>query len=315
MSLKVYNTISDFKNVKNPVVTTGTFDGVHLGHQKIISRLKDVAREQNGETVLLTFYPHPRMVLFPEDNDLQLINTQDEKIELLERYGIDHLIIYPFTKEFSRLTSIEFVRDVLVNSMKTKRLVIGYNHHFGRNREGSFEHLKEYGPLYGFDVEEIPAKDIDHIEISSTKIRHALQTGDIKTAISYLGHEFGITGKVVEGKKIGRTIGYPTANIAVDDKYKLIPADGIYAVKVKHKGSMYGGMLSIGNNPTVNGQFRTIEVNIFDFDKVIYGDDATIYFIERLRDEVKFNGLEELKVALAIDKENSVRILATTPSL
>ncbi|MCW3084393.1 MAG: riboflavin kinase/FMN adenylyltransferase [Bacteroidetes bacterium] len=315
MSLKVYNTISDFKNVKNPVVTTGTFDGVHLGHQKIISRLKDVAREQNGETVLLTFYPHPRMVLFPEDNDLQLINTQDEKIELLERYGIDHLIIYPFTKEFSRLTSIEFVRDILVNSMKTKCLVIGYNHHFGRNREGSFEHLKEYGPLYGFDVEEIPAKDIDHVEISSTKIRHALQTGDVKTAVSYLGHEFSITGKVVEGKKIGRTIGYPTANIVVEDKYKLIPADGIYTVKVKHKGSMYGGMLSIGNNPTVNGQFRTIEVNIFDFDKVIYDDDATIYFIERLRDEVKFNGLEELKAALAIDRENSVRILAATPSL
>lgn len=307
--MKVYNSISDFKNVKNPVVTTGTFDGVHVGHQKIISRLKDVAREENGETVLLTFYPHPRMVLFPDDNDLKLINTQQEKIELLEHYGIDHLIIYPFTKEFSRLTSVEFVRDILVNTMKTKRLVIGYNHHFGRNREGSFEHLKEYGPLYGFDVEEIPAKDIDHIEISSTKIRNALQTGDIKTARNYLGHEFSITGKVVDGKKIGRTIGYPTANISVDDKYKLIPADGIYAVKVKHETTMYGGMLSIGNNPTVNGQFKTIEVNIFDFDKEIYGDDATIYFIERLRDEVKFNGLDELTAALALDKENSLRIL------
>src|SRR6218665_305538 len=307
--MKVYNSISDFKNVKNPVVTTGTFDGVHVGHQKIISRLKDVAKEENGETVLLTFYPHPRMVLFPDDNDLKLINTQQEKIELLEQYGIDHLIIYPFTKEFSRLTSVEFVRDILVNTMKTKRLVIGYNHHFGRNREGSFEHLKEYGPLYGFDVEEIPAKDIDHIEISSTKIRNALQTGDITTARNYLGHEFSLTGKVVDGKKLGRTIGYPTANISVEDKYKLIPADGIYTVRVKHDDQMYGGMLSIGNNPTVNGQSRTIEVNIFDFDKEIYGDNATIYFIERLRDEVKFNGLEELTAALALDKENSLRIL------
>lgn len=312
--MKVYHDISEFKNVKNPVVTTGTFDGVHLGHQKIIARLREAAKEEEGETVLLTFYPHPRMVLFPDDNDLKLINTQPEKIELLEQYGIDHLIIYPFTKEFSRLTSIEFVREILVNSMKTKRLVIGYNHHFGRNREGSFEHLKEYGPVYGFDVEEIPAKDIDHIEVSSTKIRHALQTGDIKTAISYLGHDFSLTGKVVEGKKIGRTIGYPTANIAVEDKYKLIPADGIYTVKVKHDGQLYGGMLSIGHNPTVGSEARTIEVNIFDFDKVIYGDDATIYFIERLRDEVKFNGLEELKDALATDKLNSLRILGNLPT-
>jgi len=298
------------KNVKNPVVTTGTFDGVHLGHQKIISRLKDVARENNGETVLLTFFPHPRMVLFPEDNDLKLISTQDEKIELLEKYGIDHLIIHPFTKEFSRLTSIEFVRNILVNSIKTKRLVIGYNHHFGRNREGSFEHLKEYGPLYGFEVEEIPAKDIDSIEISSTKIRHALQEGDVKTANSYLGHDFSITGRVVDGKKIGREIGYPTANIFVEDKYKIIPADGVYAVKVRHDNSFYGGMLNIGNNPTVNGKHKTIEVNIFDFNKDIYEENATIYFIERLRDEVKFNGLEELKDQLAIDKIDSLRILS-----
>jgi riboflavin kinase/FMN adenylyltransferase len=308
-ALKVYNNIQDFKDVKNPVVTTGTFDGVHLGHQKIISRLKDIAAEENGETVLLTFYPHPRMVLFPDDNELKLLNTQQEKIELLEKYGVDHLIIYPFTREFSRLTSVEFVRNILVNSIKTKKLVIGYNHHFGRNREGSLEHLKEYGPLYGFDVEEIPAQDIDHIEVSSTKIRKALQTGDIKTATAYLGHEYSITGKVVEGKKIGRTIGFPTANIFVDDKYKLIPADGVYAVKVKQDGRMYGGMLNIGNNPTVNGKFKTIEVNIFDFDKDIYGQDATIYFIERLRDEVKFNGLEELKAAIAKDQENSLLIL------
>ena len=306
--MKVYTNIEDFKNVNNPIVTTGTYDGVHLGHQKIISRLKEVAKEKGGETVLLTFYPHPRMVLFPEDNPLKLINTQEEKIELLEKYGVDHLIIYPFTKEFSRLTSVEFVRNIIVNKIKTKRLVIGFNHHFGRNREGSFEHLKEYGPLYGFEVEEIPARDVEHVQISSTKIRQALQTGDIKTATAFLGHGFTLSGKVVEGLKLGRTIGYPTANIVVEDKYKLIPADGIYAVKIKHDGVLYGGMLSIGNNPTVAGKGRSIEVNIFDFDKTIYGEKVTIYFIERLRDEEKFYGLEELKKQLAKDKENSLRI-------
>ncbi|MFY9309780.1 MAG: bifunctional riboflavin kinase/FAD synthetase [Bacteroidia bacterium] len=306
--MKVYTSIEDFKDVKNAVVTTGTFDGVHVGHQKIISRLKEVAREENGETVLLTFYPHPRMVLFPDDNELKLINTQQEKIELLEKYGIDHLIIYPFTKEFSRLTSVEFVRNILVNKIKTKRLVIGYNHHFGRNREGSFEHLKEYGPLYGFEVEEIPAKDIENIEISSTKIRKALQTGDVKTAATYLGHPYTLSGKVVEGLKLGRTIGYPTANIVVDDTYKLIAADGIYAVKLKHKGKMYSGMLSIGNNPTVEGKGHSIEVNIFDFNETIYGDTVTVYFIERLRDEQKFDSLEELKKQLKKDEADSLRI-------
>lgn len=310
--MKVYTNIEDFKDVRNPVVTTGTFDGVHLGHQKIISRLKEAAAAENGETVLLTFYPHPRMVLFPDDHELKLLNTQEEKIKLLERYGVDHLIIYPFTKEFSRLTSVEFVRNILVNKIKTKRLVIGYNHHFGRNREGSFEHLKEYGPLYGFEVEEIPAKDIDHIEVSSTKIRKALQEGDVKMAADYLGHDYSLTGKVIAGKQLGRTIGYPTANILVEDKYKLIPIDGVYAVKVEHKGGLYGGMLNIGNNPTVPGKGRSIEVNIFDFEKDIYGDDATIYFIKRLRDELKFNNLEELKIALAKDKVDSMAILNKT---
>jgi riboflavin kinase/FMN adenylyltransferase len=304
--MKVYTNIAEFKSVDNPIVTTGTFDGVHLGHQKIINRLKNLAKTENGETVLLTFYPHPRMILFPDDNELKLLNTLTEKTELLEKYGIDHLIIHPFTKEFSRLTSIEFVRNILVNSIHTKRLVIGYNHHFGRNREGSFEHLKEYGPLYGFEVEEIPAKDIDHIEISSTKIRKALLQGDVKTANAYLGHSYSITGIIVKGKQIGRTIGYPTANIEINDVYKLIPADGIYAVKVKHQNSSYLGMLSIGNNPTVEGKGRSIEVNIFQFDKSIYEENVTIYFIARLRNEVKFDSLESLKNQLLKDKENAL---------
>lgn len=307
--MKVYTNIAEFKDVDNPIVTTGTFDGVHLGHQKIIHRLKNLAKTENGETVLLTFYPHPRMILFPDDNELKLLNTLPEKTKLLEKYGIDHLIIHPFTKEFSRLTSIEFVRNILVNSIHTKRLVIGYNHHFGRNREGSFEHLKEYGPLYGFEVEEIPAKDVDHIEISSTKIRNALLLGDVKTANAFLGHTYSITGNVIKGRQIGRTIGYPTANIEVNDAYKLVPADGIYAVKVMHQKSCYLGMLSIGNNPTVEGKGRSIEVNIFEFNKSIYEEKVTIQFIARLRNEVKFDNLETLKNQLVKDKENALLAL------
>lgn len=307
--MKVYTNIEDFKDVKNPVVTAGTFDGVHVGHQKIISRLIESAKVIKGETVLLTFYPHPRMVLFPDDNELKLLTTQQEKIELLENYGVDHLIIYPFTKEFSRFSSVEFVRNILVNKIKTKRLIIGYNHHFGRNREGSFEHLFEYGSLYGFDVEEIPAQDIDNSEISSTKIRKALQTGDVKTAAIYLGHAYSFLGKVVEGNKNGRTIGFPTINLVTENKYKLIPADGVYAVKVKHDNTVYEGMMNIGNNPTIGGKGSSMEVNVFDFKKDIYGENVTIYFVERLRDEIKFNSLEELKVQLSKDKDDSLRLL------
>lgn len=238
-----------------------------------------------------------------------MINTEQEKIQLLERYGIDHLIIYPFTREFSRLSSVEFVRDILVNKIKTKWLIIGYNHHFGRNREGSFEQLREYGPVYGFEVEEIAAKGVDSIEISSTKIRVALKAGNVKTANSYLGHTYSLSGNVEKGLQLGRTLGYPTANIHVADKYKLIPADGIYAVQVKHKNELYGGMLSIGNNPTVEGKGRSMEVHIFNFDKTIYGDDLTISFIDRLRDEMKFDTMDELKKQMQSDQENSLKIL------
>lgn len=314
--MRVYHDIKEFEaarstgnGIKNPIVTTGTFDGVHLGHQKIINRLKEIAKNEDGETVLLTFYPHPRMVLFPDDNELKLLNTQGEKAKLLEQYGVQHLIVHPFTKDFSRLTSVEFVRNILVNSIGTKKLVIGYNHHFGRNREGSFEHLKEYSSLYGFDVEEIPAKDIDNIEISSTKIRKALQGGDVETATNYLGHYYEISGTVVEGNKLGRTIGYPTANIVIESKYKLIPSDGVYAVKVKHLERSYDGMLNIGNNPTIQGKGRSIEVNIFNFNDDIYDQKISVFFVKRLRDEVKFNGIEELKQQLHADKQHSLAIL------
>lgn len=308
--MKVYHGIENFTKIAYPVVTTGTFDGVHLGHMTIINRLKEVAKKQGGETVLLTFFPHPRMVL-QEDNDLKLINTLEEKIDLLEKAGIDHLIIHPFTKDFSRLTSLEFVRDLIVNKIGTKRLVIGYDHHFGRNREGSFDHLMEFGPLYGFEVEEIPAQDIDDVNVSSTKIRKALNEGDLKTANEYLTHPFSISGEVVSGAQNGRKLGYPTANIAVEEHYKLIPAHGIYAVKIKHGDNVYRGMLNIGVRPTIadaDGK-PTIEVNIFDFDGNLYGESISVQLIERIRAEEKFPTLEALMDQMHEDKLNSLNIL------
>lgn len=312
--MKVYNDIVQFKGVKPFVVTSGTFDGVHVGHQQIIKRLKEVAEKCGGETVLLTFYPHPRMVLFPDDNELRLLNTQEEKKELLKKQQIDHLIVYPFTRKFSRLSSVNFIRDILVNKIGTKKLVIGYNHHFGRNREGSFKHMKEYGPIYGFEVEEIPAQDIDNIEVSSTKIRKALQIGDITTANTFLGYRYTLTGSVVKGKQLGRALGYPTANLVVADKYKLIPANGIYVVEVIYKNKIYKGMMSIGLNPTVNGTERTIEVNILDFDKEIYGAELTVYFVEKIRDEVRFDNIDLLKQQIDKDKQITLKTFAKLTS-
>tara|TARA_B110000971_G_scaffold139556_1_gene142673 strand:+ start:2102 stop:3019 length:918 start_codon:yes stop_codon:yes gene_type:complete len=299
--VKIYSSIEAFKKIENAVVTTGTFDGVHVGHLTIIKRLKEIADSVNGETVLLTFSPHPRIVLF-SDNDLKLITTKNEKIELLRNAGIDHLIIHPFSRAFSRLSSVEFVRDILVNKIGTSRLVIGYNHHFGRNREGSFEHLKEYGPLYGFQVEEISAQDVDAVSVSSTKIRQALDSGDVKTAKEYLGHRFQLTGLVVKGKNLGHKIGFPTANIQVLDAHKQIPANGVYAVRVCMHQKEYLGMLNIGVRPTVAGVEKTIEVHIVDFDSDIYGEQITVFFESWIRKEQKFENLEALKKQLEKDK-------------
>ncbi len=286
------------------MVTTGTFDGVHIGHQSILRRLKEIAHEVKGETVLLTFWPHPRQVLY-NDQDLRLIQTLEERQEKLAEVGVDHLIIHPFTKDFSRLTSLEFIRDQLVNGIHTHRLVIGYNHQFGRNREGSFEHLKEYAPVYGFEVEEISAQDIDQVNVSSTKIREALAKGDILTANQYLGDPFRISGQVVKGDQIGRTLGYPTANIEIPESYKLIPSQGVYAVKVLIEGFAYKGMLNIGNRPTLNGTDQRIEVHLFDFNKDIYNKWVRIEFVDFLREDVKFDSLNELKNQLSIDAEQA----------
>lgn len=307
--MKIYHGIDDFGKLDCAVVTSGTFDGVHVGHQKIFARLREIAQKSQGETVVLTFWPHPRLVLHPEDNSLKLLNTFEEKALLLKDQGIDHLIRIPFTKEFSQLTSEQFIQRVLVDTIGTKKLVIGYDHHFGKNREGSFEQLKADGPKYGFSVEEIPRQDVDHVGVSSTKIRKALEEGDVETATHFLGQPYSITGRVIAGDKIGRLLGYPTANIEIDTKYKLIPMDGIYAVTVKHEHHVYQGMLYIGNRPTINGTKKNIEVNIFDFHQDIYGESLTIFLHKLIRDDMKFSDLEKLKEQLKLDEENAKAIL------
>lgn len=308
--MKIYYGLEEFKSAKNPVVTTGTFDGVHLGHKKIINRLREIASGIQGETIILTFSPHPRLVLFPDDNNLKLLNTPEEKAALLSAAGVDHLIIHPFTREFSRLSSAEYVRDILVNKIGTKKLVIGYNHQFGRNREGSLENLKEFGFTYGFEVEEVPALILDNVKISSTKIREAIQQGDMTAASRYLGYDYPFSGVVVHSNKIGHSIGFPTANLVSSDRFKLIPADGVYAVKVFFSGEEYKGMMNIGVKPTVNNQNkRSIEVHIFDFNEDIYDKELKVVFKKKLRDEIKFSGLEELKKQLEADKIRSIELL------
>lgn len=307
--MKIYHGLDDFTRLSYAVVTSGTFDGVHVGHQKILSRLCEIADKNHGETVVITFWPHPRLLLKPDDHTLKLLNTFEEKAELLKEQGIQHLVRIPFTKEFSQLTSEEFIKDILVDTIGTRKLVIGYDHRFGKNREGSFEQLVLNASRYGFDVEEIPRQEIDHLAVSSTKIRHALEAGDIETSNHLIGRPYSITGRVVPGDKIGRSIGFPTANIEVDTNYKLIPSDGIYAVTVKQAHNTYGGMLYIGYRPTISGTKRNIEVNIFDFDKNIYGESITVHFQKMIRGDRTFTNLEELTRQLHQDKVDSLRIL------
>ncbi len=309
--MRIYHQIDDFTRLTNAVVTSGTFDGVHLGHQKILARLKDVAEKSDGETVVITYWPHPRLLLKPEDTSLKLLNTFEEKAELLKEQGIQHLLRIPFTKEFSQLTSKEFISSILIDKIGTKKLVIGYDHRFGNNREGSFEQLKLSAPTYGFEVEEIARQDVDHVTVSSSKIRKALEEADLNTASHLLGRNYSISGRVVKGDKLGRVLGYPTANIDLDSRLKLIPSDGIYAVTILHEHTLYKGMLYIGNRPTVDGSKRVIEVNLFDFVKEIYGESLTIYFHQLIRLDSKFQDLEALKTQLGLDKEESLRLLST----
>ncbi|MDR6945363.1 bifunctional riboflavin kinase/FAD synthetase [Mucilaginibacter pocheonensis] len=307
--MRIYNNIDEFTAVKNAVVTIGTFDGVHIGHRKIISGIKELADSTDGETVILTFFPHPRMILHPEDESLKLITTITEKAQLMEALGVDHLIITPFSRDFSNQTAEEYIRDVLVNKIGTKKIVIGYDHRFGKDRQGGLDDLLRLGPVYGFDVAEIPEQDINEVAISSTRIRKALLNGQIDLANSFLGYPFFITGTVTRGDQLGRQLGYPTANILIAETYKLIPSDGIFAVTVHVAGIGYKGMAYIGSRPTVNGLTRNIEVNIFDFDKEIYNQPIRMDFHHYVRGDIKFASLDELKVQLAKDREDVLALL------
>ena len=312
--MKVHDGNTSFAQPKVAVVTSGTFDGVHIGHQKILSRLREIAREKGGETVVVTFWPHPRLVLYPEDDSLNLLSTFDEKIRLFEQQGIDHLVRIPFTKDFSQLSSDAFIRKVLVDKIGTQYLVIGYDHRFGKNREGSFEYLKAHAADYGFTVEEIPRQDVEDVGVSSTKIRQSLEAGDILSANDYLGHPYELQGEVVRGDQLGRSWGFPTANLKVHEQYKLIPKDGIYACRVRRQGRLLEGMMYIGVRPTINGIQRNIEVNIFDFDQQIYGEHLEVLFVAQIREDMKFENVELLKAQLGRDKVEALRILAKLPA-
>jgi riboflavin kinase / FMN adenylyltransferase len=354
--MKIYNHIDEFKAIKNAVVTIGTFDGVHIGHQKILGRLKELAQQINGESVILTFFPHPRMILHPEDLNLKMITTMAEKARLLEQAGIDHLIITPFTRDFSNQTPEDYIKKVLVERIGTKKIVIGYDHRFGKDRQGSLKDLQQFSLIYGFEVEEIPEQDVNDVAVSSTQIRSALLSGDVATANEFLGYAYTLTGRVVRGDQLGRTLGYPTANLFVEETYKLIPGDGIYAVLVKigeevgsrksevgsqqsevrsselGVGSLESGIGSqelgvgsndlrlkakdlqkgmgyIGSRPTINGMTRNIEVNILDFDEDLYNQKITLHFLHFVRQDEKFNSLNELKTQLAKDKIRTIELI------
>lgn len=302
--MQVHTDLERFTGVERPVLTTGTFDGVHLGHRVILDRLNQVARREGGSSVLFTFHPHPRMVLFPTDNDLKLLSTQKEKIALLEAAGVDHLLVIPFSRAFSRLKALEYVRDVLVEAIGVHALVIGHDHRFGRNREGDIHLLRQLGEVYDFQVEEIPAHEVDHVQVSSTKVRQALLEGDVRTAASLLGYAYTLGGVVVKGDQRGRGIGFPTANLGLVDPFKLVPANGVYAITATVRGRRFEGMLNIGVRPTaVREGERTIEAHLFGLDQEVYGEPMELQLHARLRDERTFPGLDALKEQLHRDRE------------
>jgi len=293
------------------VVTIGIFDGVHTGHKIILERLKAIATSLNGESVVITLWPHPRTVLNSGKQDLRLLNTLEEKQHYLAQNGIDHLIILPFTHEFSRLSSCDFIKDYLIDKLRVKCLVVGFNHHFGRDREGDIEKIRECSDTYHFHLEKINALRIEGSEVSSSRIRENLDNGNLAQANSLLGYTYGLSGTVVEGNQLGRKIGFPTANIEPSEKYKLIPADGVYAVMVEVEKNIYKGVLNIGFRPTVSAEQgkKSIEVHIMDFNQLLYNKKITVLFRERIREELRFPGLEELKIQLEKDRLNALEIL------
>ena len=295
---------------QNTVLTIGTFDGVHIGHQKIIKRLVEVSNNKGLQPSLLTFFPHPRMVL-QKDANIKLINTISEKELLLKRFGITNLVVKKFTKDFSRLTAEAFVEDILVDQLKAKHVIIGYDHHFGRNRNANINDLRQFGEQFDFDVEEISMQDINDVAISSTKIRAALNDGDIKTANTYLGYNFMLTGTIIKGKGIGKTINYPTANLKIEETYKLIPKQGVYIVQAIIDNILEFGMMNIGTNPTVSGTDQSIEIHFFNLNKSLYDKKLSVQLLHRLRDEQKFDSLDLLKKQLEIDNHNASEFLKT----
>ena len=301
--LKIFNSIQSFTTQSKTIVTLGTFDGVHLGHKKILEKVIASSKNLNAESVVLTFFPHPRTVL-QSTEEMKQLNTIDEKIVLMNELGIDNLVIHPFNKDFSRLTAEEFVKNVLIEQFNIKKIIIGHDHRFGRNRTADINDLIEFGKEYDFEVEQISAEEINEAAISSTKIRNALNEGNIDLANQYLGYEYMISGKIIEGKKLGRTIGFPTANIFVEENYKLIPKSGVYIVKVNVLEKAFFGMMNIGTNPTTDdSKNQKIEVNILEFDNDIYNKPITIHFLKRIREEKKFDTLNDLKNQLNLDKE------------
>lgn len=300
--------LKDYNSTKPSVITIGTFDGVHIGHKKIINQLTSISSKNNLISILLSFLPHPKMVL-QNDKELKLINTIQEKEGLLNSLNLDYLIIKEFTKEFSRLSALEFVRDILVNKLNAKHIIIGYDHHFGRNRTANIEQLKEFGELYDFKVTEILAQDIDDIAISSTKIRKSLINGEITLANKFLGYNFFFSGNVVHGNNIGKTISFPTANIKIDAPYKLVPKNGVYIVKTIIDNQITFGMMNIGYNPTFNGKQKSIEIHFMNFNKNIYDKTLTIEMILRIRNEIKFNSVDDLKKQLEQDKLSTLNYI------
>mgnify|MGYP006285359783 CR=1 FL=1 len=310
--MKVHNDLNNLPEFRHAVLTIGSFDGVHEGHQKIIERMNRLAREQDGESILITFHPHPRLVIYPNDDSLRLITTIDEKIQLLEQYGLDHVVIVPFTIEFSQQSADEYIQKFLLEKFNPSTIVIGYDHRFGVGRQGDINYLRWHAEREGFTVVEIEKHEVENMAISSTKIRKALDAGDIEQATRLLGHTFTLTGTVVHGQRIGNSIGFPTANLEISQRHKLIPPNGIYAVRVRHQNEQYGGMLYIGDRPTLKEyNNRTIEVNIFDFDQEIYGDKLQLEFIDFIREDSAFTSLEDLSAQLAQDREAAMSILKT----
>ncbi|MGQ7869707.1 bifunctional riboflavin kinase/FAD synthetase [Sunxiuqinia sp. sy24] len=301
--MKVYRDVSQF-NVAKPILTVGSFDGVHLGHRKVIKHLNEIARQNGGESVIFTFAPHPRLVLKKDPGSLRLLTTLDEKIEQLEQAGVDHLIIYPFTQAFSELSYTDFVRALLVNQLHIDSLVVGYDHKFGKDRKGDFDMLQSLSLAFNFKLEKLDVLLSDNANISSTKIREALQNGNISKANRYLGYPFSLHGTVVEGQKLGRKIQFPTANIEASDPHKIIPGYGVYAVLINLNGATHRGMLNIGTRPTINNNadHRSIEVHIFDFDQDIYNQQLELKFIKKIREEQKFGSIEGLRMQLGKDK-------------